>query len=1694
MRRLFSAVLLLISVSFSSYADTVKGQIADSDGIAVGGARVTFYSRQPQFRKTFNAGRDGNFTAEGIPSGYYNIEIAAKGFCMEYVTRYEVNEAKYGVASPVFRIFRPGSVSGYVYDENNNPLPGIKVNNAVTNSRGFYTISWLRPGQQSITAKSPGRVRTSQRVTVEEKKNTGGINFTLCEGGAVSGKVVSKETGKPLKNVRINIWGDSYSHTNTNSNGAFLIEGVAEGRYEMGTYLQGYEYVSVSDITVKKKENLKVPAIKMAMRPESFNLYDRNRVFTESENVFLLYNSFRVTKCSVSVFSIDLEEEMEKLPQDVKARKSGGNIRQAVNFFDIENREAVYKKDFEIRYPSPLSDIYDRKLEIGRLPAGVYAATVKPENLPEQRHLLTVTGLALVSRTDENKTFIYACDINTGKPVSRARISLLDRNLAVTGRGVTDKNGLFEVTGRYHRLIASKGSSLAYLGENHHAIDTKRIKTYIYTDRPVYRPGQVVSFKGIEREETGNSYKLAGRKKAAVTVNDPQGNIFHRADLEISPAGTFHGSFILPEEPPLGIYAVSSGQDSCRFKVLEYRKPEYSVKITTDKKRYLPREKMAAVVQAEYYFGAPLAEAEVNYSVYERASSPYYYGDYEYEDGYSYGWGYGAQVLAGNTATDDEGKALIEIPLKDSYDGESVYTVEARVVDSSRREVKAAGSATVVPGTFRIRISTEKYIYRPGEEMPVNIHVTDYENRPVAGKSLDFSAGLETYENRKVSFSELMKKNIVTDRAGMASVKIKPDRAGHTKIFIQGKDEHNNLITGSRYVWITGKGHSFSWSGRRQIELVLDRERYKEGDTVTVLVNSAVADMPLLFSLERSKIYRQEIVTLEGNTGLFEFRIEREHIPNVYITVTGVHGKKYYTSSRVINISPEEYLLDVTVRSDREKYMPGEKASYEIETRDPGGNPTSAEISFGLVDESIYAVSAELVPRIEDFFYGRKPNRIGSSYSFYEWLYAGAGKDGLDDAVRRDFKDTAYWNPHIMTDGSGRASLEVVLPDNLTTWRATARGATPDTKVGTAVHKVISSKPLIARLLTPRFLVEDDRLFITGIVHNYTPENLSLNINLSAKGIEILDAPARKEKVPAGGECRVNWQVKAGNAEKAVMELSASSGSSADAMELTIPVLTYGQEVFQAKSGEVAPLSSDSFFIPAAVVPHTVKLKTFIYPSLASGLFRNLDYLAKYPYGCVEQTMSRFIPLVYVAGALREIGMEDLSFLADDAGKFEKMLREMPEMVRTGLSRLYGSQNGDGGWGWWSRDTSRPYTSAYVLYGLSLARNAGYDVDGEKIKRAGNFLKGILKDIMDPDEKTYALFALAQAGMAEKKEVEEIYMERTEINSYSLALLTLIYAQMKETGRAAGLLEELYSRKSDLTRTMHFWKTEKQGRYSWINNDIEATAWALKATLAVAPERKEIPGIVRYLVWREKAGYWRSTKDTAICVLAFADFLRTRDELSPDYTISLAVNGNPVADTKVTRETLKQFPVVTQTPVSRLNTGKENTLRLSKEGEGAAYYTHNLNYFKRNAFIEAREEGFRVEREYFRIAKEMNEQGVYTEKKEKLKGPVRVGDMIMAEVSVAGKDAYQYIMVEDMLPAGCEVIDEESRGWYARREIRDEKAAFFSVSFEGETRVFTYLMRAETPGSYHVLPARASMMYLPEIWGQSSENTLTIKE
>jgi uncharacterized protein YfaS (alpha-2-macroglobulin family) len=307
--------------------------------------------------------------------------------------------------------------------------------------------------------------------------------------------------------------------------------------------------------------------------------------------------------------------------------------------------------------------------------------------------------------------------------------------------------------------------------------------------------------------------------------------------------------------------------------------------------------------------------------------------------------------------------------------------------------------------------------------------------------------------------------------------------------------------------------------------------------------------------------------------------------------------------------------------------------------------------------------------------------------------------------VRTDFSATLLWKPDLITDEDGTAHVTLKYADSLTTWLARARAVTNGYQFGWADTTTRTKMPLIARLQAPRFFVVGDVVVISGVINNNTDEALNVSPELKAEGLTLLgvmkdgvasNSPAIPIEIAANSEARVDWQVSVEEAGPAKLILTARGGKHADAMEKSYTVYEHGIERFIANSGKVrANEVTVKLDIPRERKPESTVLAVQVTPSMAVTMLDALPYLIDYPYGCTEQTMSRFLPAAITAKTLKDLGVNPETVMNKMFGGIEpqfadkthpknkKDLNKLQEITNGSLARLYDFQHDDGGWGWW---------------------------------------------------------------------------------------------------------------------------------------------------------------------------------------------------------------------------------------------------------------------------------------------------------------------------------------------------------------------------------------------------------------------------
>ncbi len=748
--------------------------------------------------------------------------------------------------------------------------------------------------------------------------------------------------------------------------------------------------------------------------------------------------------------------------------------------------------------------------------------------------------------------------------------------------------------------------------------------------------------------------------------------------------------------------------------------------------------------------------------------------------------------------------------------------------------------------------------------------------------------------------------------------------------------------------------------------------------------------------------------------------------------------------------------------------------------------------------------------------------------------------------VRNDFRSTVIWQPSVVTAADGTASVKVKYPDSLTTWRLTARVTTPDTAVGTMTHQVRSNKALMVRLQAPRFFTERDLTVVSALIDNMSDQAVTVSPTLKTEGLTVsglyqngkfVKGEMTSVEVPANGQKRVDWAVSAQRAGTATIKVSALSNKKgvSDAMQKTYPVIPHGIEKFIAKSfvlrsdGGAEQSAALNLTIPKERIKETTSLRLTVSPSLAANLLDALPYLADYSYGCVEQTLSRFLPAVIVAKTMRDLGIsrqDTVTYISDvleprgdpqghPQRRPDATLSRLAGMTADGLKRLYDFQHSDGGWGWWKEGDSDRFMTAYVVWGLALARDAGLDVKADVLSRAVSFLQvQLVQEENAPDNLAWMLHALAQAqsdSEYETKQRDRLWTMRDKLNPYTRALFALAEHRRGVTSRSTVLAQNLINGidEDKENGTVHW--GEAGIHYRWSDGGVEATAFVVKALAQIAPQSPQLEPAVKWLALNRRGASWKNTRDTAIAILGLSDYLKATRELAPDYTYEVFVNGKTVRSGQVTAENVFTFGRIIDVPAEALQDGA-NDVKVTLKGRGALYLTAHAKYFTLEEGISKAGNEVFVTRQYFKQStKETLMKGLTQDWTPLQDGDaVNSGDRVRVDITLDAKNHYEYLIAEDYKPAGLEAVelksgagnfitlDRQGRETEERpflyQEFRDQKAAFFLDRIKQGKHLIRYELRAEVPGEFHAMPNQTHAMYVPEIRANSDEMRMTVNE
>lgn len=1279
--------------------------------------------------------------------------------------------------------------------------------------------------------------------------------------------------------------------------------------------------------------------------------------------------------------------------------------------------------------------------------------------------VVNVSSLAAVTKVAPGHISTRLLDAVTGQPVAG------EVELVGSGSQKTDEAGAAEFRlavdreSRQALLLAKAGSrfAVAQVGLWGARTDDRGFTNgYLYTDRPIYRPGHKVGMRAVLRRETAEGWTLPGVRETEWRIQDSEGNTVLQRTLPISGFGTTAADWEIPASAPLGYYSVTltSGDSTAygSFEVQEYKKPEYEVKVKPAAPRVLQGESLEFEIDAQYFFGEPVAKARFKYRLAAGQYWPPYFYDGDADEEIEGGGYSNEEQASGEGQLDERGRATLRLPAAVAEE-DRFYTLTVNVADQAKSEITGRGYALATVGRFALHAWPQKWVYAPGEQAVINIEARDYDGRPVSGQPVELS-GLGATQRATTG---------ADGRAAMTT--IAPSPGPHSLTARSGR------VKTSTSLWVSGSYRDTS-SPDQQIQIIPDRKKYSPGDVARILISAGNEDTHLSLGVEGRALYKTETRLAKGGSFVWELPIEASFLPNVFITAATLKNGTYRFGSKSLSVPAADKLLKVEIQASKPKFKPGEPALYTVTARDQKGQPVQAEFSLGIVDEAIYALAPDSTRPIDRAFYDRIYDHVNTetSLSFYFSGYAGKRPfpiaRGLntssarlslaqlkpragDPRVRRDFRDTALWLASVVTDSNGKATAELQFPDSITAWRATARGVTADTRVGGATHRVITRKDLILRLAAPRFVTEGDEVVISAIVNNYLPQDAPVKIELEARGFEELDGKTREAVARPGVETPFDFRLRARNLDKATITAKAISAADADALEIELPIVPYGLKIVEPQSGVLTNSGSAAVTVQGA---RTIDVRTM--PSIAGAIFGAVEYLSTFPYGCTEQTLSSFLPNLLVDQALKKL----------DLPAKQKAV-QLDEKIQAGIDRLQEFQHPDGGWGWWKSDDSQAYMTAHVLTGINAMKQAGRGWYPESEQRARKWLLQAFdrERTAHPDFQAFVAFALRDAHATDL-----VWAKRDQLSPMGLALLGLTVAPGRATEEVADRLEKA----AVVTGDEASWKADRD----WTmdideESSAEATAHAVKLLAAVRPKSPVLPKAARWLVTHRSGGYyWTSTKQTANVIYALTDYMAASGELSPQLAATVRMNGESVYNKELTQaDALSPSPaglrIVPRAAASQLEIASQGTGRLYWSVTGTRYEDRG----------ETGTDRLRIRREFFK--KENGRLVAFN-------GVAATGDVLVSKLTVEGKGT-RYLLIEDPIPAGAELIGDEDRYW-TRRERRDDRAAIFETYFGGK-REYLSEMKLSRPGRFRVNPARVAPMYQTGVWASSAPAVIEVK-
>jgi uncharacterized protein YfaS (alpha-2-macroglobulin family) len=837
-----------------------------------------------------------------------------------------------------------------------------------------------------------------------------------------------------------------------------------------------------------------------------------------------------------------------------------------------------------------------------------------------------------------------------------------------------------------------------------------------------------------------------------------------------------------------------------------------------------------------------------------------------------------------------------------------------------------------------------------------------------------------------------------------------------------------------------------------------------------------------------------------------------------------------------LSINPEARRLKVAVKSNKDKFLPGEVVEVDVDVRDQKAKAVKSEITLYAVDEGVLSLVGYKTPDPIPVFSAPRPLRVStiearealaslrlpaSGGSFDRdsdgILDKGDFGGGGSDSMRRDFRQSVYFNPSLVTDGGGHAHASFKLPDSLTSYRIMAVAVAEDDRFGSAETPIVASRPLMARPAFPRVLRAGDAIEAGVVLTSKGLPKTKVEVEASATGLTLSGASKATALLEANGSVEVRFSLKAEQAGKAKVIFRAKGGGASDAVEVVRSVLSPAVPEAVALYGDTTRAAGEKLGDLSSMRDDVGGLELSVSSTALVGLGGGVEQLIEYPYGCTEQLTSRLLPML----PLRDLARDFHLHLPPDVDAV---------VVKT-IAQIVNNQRADGGFGLFSdSDRSLPWVSAYALWGLGEAKRRGARVPDSSLEQATRYvereLAGWDRDLMSRATAAFVVDVLAENGAPQAGWMDRLFEDRKKLPLFGQALL--LHAMATSKGDAKSIRELTREIEGHLRLDGPIARVADNTGDAYaalMDSEARTTALVLRGLVAAAPSHPMAARIATGLLADRKGGTWRSTQETAWALLALDGYRRAQEKNEPSFDVRAFIGNTEVLSGSFHGRTVSSQTA--SVPAARVLASGGSTIAFELDGSGRLFYEARLRYAKKELPQRPLDRGFFVKKALRAVRPEELAAAMANVPSDGA-ASFGGGELVLADLVVITPSPRQFVVIDDPLPAGFEPVDArlhttaasldiEARGEppaddedeetradrlatgkeylssSVRREMRDDRVLFFVEHLAAGMYHYRYLARATTFGTFVLPPTRAEEMYTPEVFGRSAATTIAVK-